>query len=127
MGKPIVMGRLTHESIGCALPGRQNIVMTRQADYEADGCDVVPSIEAALAAAGDAEEIMIIGGGHVYRQFLPHADRVYLTRVQVDLEGDAFLPDLSARDWREITTQQHAADESNDYDFAFTTLERFAK
>lgn len=124
MGKPIVMGRITHESIGRALPGRQNIVITRQTDYDADECDVVQSIDAAIAAAGVAEEIMVIGGGHIYEQFLPHADRIYLTRVQAEIDGDAFLPDFAAAEWREVTNEQHAADASNDYDYVFMTLER---
>ena len=124
LGKPIVMGRLTYESIGRPLPGRQNIVITRQAGYAADGCDVVQSIDAAIKAAGDAEEIMIIGGSHIYQEFLPRAERIYLTRVQADVEGDVFLPDLAADGWREITREEHAADESNDYDVVFFRLER---
>ena len=92
MGKPIVMGRLTWESIGRALPGRQNIVITRRADYQADGCDVVESGAAALAAAGDVEEIMIIGGGQIYDLFLPKTNRLYVTRVHTEIEGDAFFP-----------------------------------
>ncbi|MDX1687598.1 MAG: dihydrofolate reductase, partial [Candidatus Promineifilaceae bacterium] len=75
MGKPLIMGRKTYESIGRPLPGRQNIVLTRQRDYRAPGCTVVHSLEEALAAAGDAEEVMVAGGGSVYRQFLPRADR----------------------------------------------------
>lgn len=127
MGKPIVMGRLTHESIGRPLPGRQNIVITRQTGYEASGCDVVPSIAAAIEAAGDAEEIMIIGGSHIYQEFLPLADRIYLTRVQADIEGDVFLPELIAEEWREIAREQCAADDTNDYDVVFATLERLTE
>lgn len=127
MGKPIVMGRLTHESIGCPLPGRQNIVITRQTDYEAGGCAVVPSIAAAIEAAGDAEEIMIIGGSHIYQKFLPLADRIYLTRVQADIEGDVFLPELIAEEWHEIAREQCAADDTNDYDVVFATLERLTE
>ena len=124
MGKPIVMGRLTHESIGRALPGRQNIIITRQADYEAAGCDVVDSPEAAIRAAGDAEEIMVIGGGHIYEEFLPLADRIYLTRVQAIIDGDAFLPELDENSWRPIAREDHAANEANDHDSVFMTLER---
>jgi dihydrofolate reductase len=124
MGKPIVMGRLTHESIGRPLPGRQNIVITRQAGYAADGCDVVPSIDAAIAAAGDAGEIMVIGGSHIYQEFLPRADRIYLTRVQADVEGDVFLPELAVDGWRETMREVHIADESNDYDVVFLRLDR---
>jgi len=124
MGKPIVMGRLTYQSIGRPLPGRQSIVISRQADFEADGCDVVGSIDAAIAAAGAAEEIMIIGGSHIYQEFLPLADRIYLTRVQAEIEGDVYLPDLATDEWHETTCEEHAADESNDYDVTFVTLER---
>jgi len=124
MGKPIVMGRLTYESIGRPLPGRQNIVITRQADFEAAGCDVVASVDAAISAAGVAEEIMIIGGGHIYAEFLPLADRIYLTRVQAEIEGDAFLPDLNPDEWAEAASECHCADEVNDYDFVLTTLDR---
>lgn len=124
MSKPVVMGRLTHESIGRALPGRQNIVITRQQGYAADGCDVVQSTDAAVAAAADAAEIMIIGGGDIYRQFLPRAHRIYLTRVDVELEGDAHFPSLDAADWQELASEEHAADESNEYSYSFKVLER---
>ena len=124
MGKPIVMGRLTYESIGRPLPGRQNIVITRQAGFKADGCDVVTSPDAAINAAGEAEEIMIIGGGHIYQEFLPHAGRIYLTRVQAEIDGDAFLPDLNPDEWVETANERHPADEVNDYEFVFTTLDR---
>jgi len=124
MGKPIVMGRLTYESIGRALPGRQNIVITRQTDYKVDGCDVVQSVDAAIEAAGDAAEVMVIGGSHIYQAFLPIADRIYLTRVQADVEGDAFLPDLVADEWRETSRTEYSADESNDFDVVCTNLER---
>ncbi len=123
MGKPIVMGRKTFESIGRALPGRQNIVITTQTEYAADGCDVVSSPAAALAAA-DAEEVMIIGGGEIYRLFLPLATRIYLTRVKVDLEGDTIFPALDESDWVETAREEHCADESNDYDFAILTYSR---
>jgi dihydrofolate reductase len=123
MGKPIVMGRLTFESIGRPLPGRQNIVISRQADYEAQGCDVVQSVDAAIAVAANAEEIMIIGGSHIYQEFLPRADRIYLTRVQAELEGDAYFPDIDMSNWAETTSEEHAADESNDYAVMFTILD----
>jgi dihydrofolate reductase len=122
MGKPIVMGRITYESIGRPLPGRQNIVITRRSDFVADGCDVVSSIDAAVHAAGDAEEIMIIGGSHIYAAFLPRADRIYLTRVQAEVAGDAYLPDIDNDKWQEVSAEKHAADDSNDYDAVFSVL-----
>ena len=124
MGKPIVMGRKTYESIGRPLPGRQNIVITTQQGYVAEGCDVVDSPEAAIEAAGDAAEIMIIGGSHIYDVFLPRADRIYLTRVHAEVEGDAFLPELHAEEWRADSTENHAADENNDYATEFAVLQR---
>jgi dihydrofolate reductase len=124
MGKPIVMGRLTHESIGRPLPGRQNIVISRNADFSAAGCDVVQSIDAAVDAAGDVREIMVIGGSQIYAAFLPRADRIYLTRVQADIDGDAFLPELPDSEWHETARELCAADESNDFDAVFTVLVR---
>ena len=124
MGKPIVMGRLTYESIGRPLPGRQNVVITHQRGFEADGCDVVRSIDEAIRVTAAAAEIMIIGGGEIYRQFLPRAERIYLTRVQADIDGDAFFPELAADEWHETSSEYHPADESNEFDIAFTTLDR---
>ncbi len=124
MGKPIVMGRKTWESIGRPLPGRQNIVITRRNGYTAEGCDVVASADDAVAAAGDAEEIMIIGGSEIYALFLPVADRLYLTRVHADVEGDAVLPALDAKDWQLASDERHEADENNEYDFSFRVYSR---
>ena len=124
MGKPIVMGRRTWESIGRALPGRQNIVVTRQTGFRADGCDVVASTEAAIDAAGDAEEVMIIGGGEIYRQFLPLADRIYLTRVKVELQGDADFPPLDEGEWTVAAEEEYDDDESNEYAVSYLLLTR---
>ena len=124
MGKPIIMGRKTCESIGKPLPGRQNIVITGQAGFDAPGCDVVGSKEAALAAAGDAAEVMVIGGSQVYALFLPDAGRLYLTRVHAELEGDVHFPDVASDDWRLVAAETHGADERNEYDYSFRTYER---
>lgn len=124
MGKPIVMGRLTWESIGRPLPGRQNIVITRRANYHAEGCDVVESPAAALAIAGDVEEIMIIGGGQIYDLFLPKASRLYLTRVQTEIEGDAYFPEISELDWELVGAESHKAGGANEFAFEFRTYER---
>ena len=126
MGKPVVMGRKTWESIGRPLPGRQNIVVTRQAGFEAPGCDIVTSTDAALAAAGGAEEVMIIGGSQVYALFLPVADRVYLTRVHAEVEGDAFFPRLDEDAWRLVSDERHSADERNEFEYSFRVYERKA-
>jgi dihydrofolate reductase len=124
MGKPIVMGRKTWASIGKALPGRQNIVLTRRSDFSAPGCDVVASKDEAVAAAGKADELMIIGGGQVYDLFLPDADRIYLTRVHTNVAGDAFFAVPGALDWRLVTDERHAADERNEFDYSFRLYER---
>lgn len=124
MGKPIVMGRKTYESIGRPLPGRQNIVVTTQEDFVAPGCDVVMSPDAAATAAGDADEIMVIGGGEIYRLFLPLAGRVYLTRVNIDLEGDAFFAPLAGSDWSETSREERKADAANDHDVAYLVYVR---
>jgi dihydrofolate reductase len=126
MGHPIVMGRLTWESIGRPLPGRQNIVLTRNAGYSAPGCDVVSSPEAAVECAGDAPQLMIIGGGHLYSAFLPLARRIYMTRVHVDLDGDAFFPELTEADWQETSREAHDADNRHPHAFDFITLDRCA-
>ena len=124
MGKPIVMGRKTWESIGRPLPGRQNIVITRQAGFAAPGCDVVGSADEAVAVAGDADEIMVIGGSEVYALFLPDTDRIYLTRVHAHVEGDALFPELDDRQWRLTREEQRPADERNDFDVSFRLYER---
>ena len=123
MGKPIVMGRLTWESIGRPLPGRQNIVLTHRSDFVANGCDVVTSPAEALRVAGDAEEIMIIGGSQVYDLFLPKARRLYLTRVRAEVDGDAFFREIEDA-WTLVDSESHAADDTNEFAFEFRTYER---
>ena len=124
VGKPVIMGRRTFESIGRPLPDRRNIVMTRDANYAADGCDVVTSVEEALDAAQGAGEVMVIGGGQVYRDFLPHADRLYLTRVQADVEGDTYFRDIDRIRWRLVSSEHHDADEKHAYAFDLMEFER---
>ena len=124
MGHPIVMGRRTFESIGRALPGRLNIVVTRNPDYAAEGCTVVDSPAAALRVADGADEVMIIGGSEIYRLFLPMAERIYLTRVEVEIDGDASFPALEPDAWRLVDEQRFEADENREYTFRFQTLDR---
>ena len=126
MGKPIVMGRKTWESIGRPLPGRQNIVITRQAGFVAAGCDVVSSTAEAVTTAGDVAEIMVIGGSDIYALFLPQAQRVYLTRVHAEVEGDAFFPALG-EEWHLVSDEAHTADAGNEYDVSFRIYERAAR
>ncbi len=124
MGKPVIMGRATWESIGHALPGRQNIVLSRQTGFVAEGCDVAATADEALGIAGDAEEAMIIGGGHVYHQFLPQTDRIYLTRIHATVEGDTFFPTLDKKAWLTVARESHAASAERKYAFEFLTLSR---
>ncbi len=124
LGHPLVMGRKTHESIGRPLPGRQNIIVTRQADYRAEGCTIAASLEQAIAEALSAEEVMIIGGATLYAAALPRADRLYLTEVHAQIAGDTHFPPLDRKAWREVSRERHEADESNDHDYSFVILDR---
>ena len=124
MGKPILMGRKTHESIGRPLPGRTNIVITRDNGYRAAGCVVVNSIDAALEAAGEQDEIMVIGGAEFYRQVLPRTDTIYLTRIHESFDGDTRFPELNTADWREVERNDQVADAKNPHDYSFIRLDR---
>lgn len=124
MGKPMIMGRATYDSIGRALPGRKSIVVTRQAGFVAKGCKIVDSIDAAIDAAGDADEVMIIGGGEIYRQFLQRADRIYLTRVQVEIDGDTRFPELDMNEWEVIAVEEFPAGDEREFGFDIETLDR---
>ncbi|WP_455234718.1 type 3 dihydrofolate reductase [Thiogranum longum] len=124
MGKPIIMGRKTYESIGRPLPGRICIVVTRDSSYTAEGCRVAHSVGQALETAAGYDEVMIIGGADLYGQLLERADRLYLTLVRAEIDGDAWFPEFDAQQWREIARESHQADEKNQYDYDFVTLER---
>ncbi len=124
MGHPIIMGRKTYESIGRPLPGRQNIVITRNPDFQAEGCLVVHSLQEALAAVPEAEEVFIIGGASLYREALPLADRIYLTLVDAEVEGDTFFPELDASEWQEVRRETFAPDEKNPFGYAFIEFVR---
>jgi dihydrofolate reductase len=128
MGHPVVMGRKTYDSIGRALPGRANLVVTRQADWQAPGCETIVSVLAALARAqeiaGEEGTVCIIGGGEIYREALPAVDIIYLTEVHHAFEGDATFPVLAPTQWREISRERHEADTRNHYAYSFVTLRR---
>lgn len=130
LGKPVVMGRKTFDSIGRPLPGRPNVVVTRQQDYQADGVSVASSLEHGLEIAAqkaiesDSSEVMLIGGAELYRQGLPLVERVYLTKVHADIEGDAFFPTLPDSDWRCIEEEKHEACERNPFSYSFCIYER---
>lgn len=125
LGKPIIMGRKTFDSFGGRpLPERTNIVVTRDRDYHAEGAVVVYSIDEALQAAGSAEEVMIIGGASFYEQMLPRAERLYITLVHGQFEGDAWFPEFSMGEWQEVAREEHAVDEKNPYACSFLSFER---
>ena len=123
MGKPIIMGRKTFDSIGKPLPGRRNLVITRSTDFEAEGVEAFDSPETALAAVEGVEEAMIIGGGRIYAELLPKAERLYVTFIHADFDADTFFPELG-NEWQEISREDHAADESNPVATSYVVLER---
>lgn len=127
LGKPVIMGRKTYESIGKALPGRLNIVISRQAGYTLDDAEVVAGCEAALSIAGQAEEVMIIGGGTIYQYFLPRCHKLYLTEIDLAVEGDTLFPDYHGTNrWHIVDEVSHQPDEKNPYNYRFITLEKTA-
>lgn len=125
LGHPIIMGRKTYESIGRPLPGRQNIVVTRQ-NITIDGCDIAHSLDEALSIVNNKEQIMIIGGGVLFLEALPIAQRLHLTLIDLDVEGDTFFPEWNPDEWQMISEEAHAADSKNPYDYRFITLERIS-
>jgi len=126
MGKPVVMGRNTFASIGKPLPGRQNIVLSRNRKLLLDGCNIIHSLDDLARTAGGADEVMVIGGAEVYELALPLANRLYLTTIAASFEGDAWFPDFDAAAWRETFREQHTADDLNPWPYCFRILERVA-
>jgi dihydrofolate reductase len=123
MGKPVIMGRKTYESIGRPLPGRQNIVVSRNSELRIDGVETVTSLEQALSLVSDVEEAMIIGGGSFYEHCLPMANKLYLTYIDANVDGDTQFPDWG-EGWKQVHNEQYQADEKNAYDMQFVILER---
>ena len=121
-GHPVVMGRKTYESIGKPLPNRRNIIITRNSEYEVEGCETVSSLEEALLLTNN--DCFIIGGGEIYKQSLEVADKIYLTLVHKDFEGDTTFPELG-KEWATIDTKDFDADEKNDYDYSFIEYDRY--
>jgi dihydrofolate reductase len=124
LGHPVLMGRRTWESIGRALPGRRSIVVTRNRGFRAEGAVVVHSLDDGLAACGDAEEAFVIGGAGLFREALPRADRLYLTRVHARVEGDVSLPELDLTRWELAREERHPADDRHRYAFSFLDYRR---
>ncbi|MCR9944452.1 type 3 dihydrofolate reductase [Vibrio owensii] len=123
MGKPVVMGRKTYESIGRPLPGRLNIVISRDASLSIEGVTTVTSIEQALEVAGEVEEVMIIGGGAIYAACLPMANKLYVTHIEAEIDGDTQFPDWG-NEFKETYSEAYQADEKNAYSMRFTILEK---
>ena len=116
MGHPIIMGRKTWDSLGRALPGRRNLVVSRNAQLQATGAEVFTSLDAALAACAD-EEVFVIGGAQLYREAMPHADRLYITEIAQAFEGDAHFPSPEAQQWLETSRERHTSESGLDYAF----------
>lgn len=124
LGKPILMGRKTYESIGRPLPERCNVVITKDIDYQAPGCIVVDSIEHALAATKESAEIFVMGGALLYQAMLPLIQRLYMTVIHQSFDGDTFFPLLNQDDWQEIERIDYAKDRENPYSYSFFILDR---
>lgn len=123
-GHTILMGRKTYESVGRALPNRRNIVISRNADYKAEGCEVVRSIEEALELTKHEDEVFITGGGTIYKELWDRADRLYLTIVHQNCVGDTVIPAVDPNKWKETSREEHKADEKNECDYTFINYER---
>lgn len=124
LGHPVIMGRKTFESIGRPLPGRRNIVVSRNPQWHTQGCDVFSSLRAALTSCDLTEPVFIIGGASLYREALPIADRLYLTEVDASPAGDTFFPPLQADQWREVSREHRVADVQNAHAMDFVILDR---
>ncbi len=129
-GKAIIMGRKTYDSIGRPLPNRTNIVITRNSEFKAEGVQVVSSLQAAIDLAGEVnfingvDEVMIIGGASIYEEALPQAERLYLTHVHADVEGDAYFPEVDFSQWQETSRDDHGASDNNPYDYSFVVYDK---
>jgi dihydrofolate reductase len=123
MGKPVIMGRKTFESIGKPLPGRKNIVITRDTSYNPEGCIVVNSIDEAMESAGEGETF-IIGGAEIYRAFMPIADKLYMTLINEEFEADSFFPEIDYSRWKLVSSERGIKDEKNPFDYEWLVYER---
>ncbi len=124
LGKPVIMGRKTYESIGRPLPGRRNIVISRDENYQKEGIDTVTSVEQALALVQNVEEIMVIGGGAIYKHCLPAATRLYITHIKASIEGDTRFPDYDDGSWQKVSSEVRDSDEKNAYQLDFCVYEK---
>lgn len=122
MGHHIIMGRKTYESIGKPLPGRTNVIISRNKDYQAEGCVLANSLQHALEIALDDEEVFVFGGGEIFNEAMDKADKIYMTRVHKHIDGDTYFPVVKPFEWRIIDLEEFKADEKNEYDYSFMTL-----
>jgi len=121
--KTILMGRKTYQSIGRPLPNRRNIIITRDTNFAAPGCEIFHSIDEALTALKDEAEVCIIGGSEIYLQTLARADFLYLTFIHATIDGDTYFPEWNKNEWQEISREEHSSDERNPYSYSFITLQ----
>ncbi len=124
MGKPILMGRKTHESIARPLPGRENIILTKNQNYFSEGCVVKNNLDEVFSYCEKVTELMVMGGATLYEQTLDKAETLYVTEVRASIDGDTFFPEYDPDQWTEIAKDSFKADENNEYDYSFTVLER---
>lgn len=127
LGSPIMMGRKTFEAIGKPLPGRSNIVISRNADYQPPGCLIFTDIDSALRHCSDSPEVFVIGGATLYHALLPVADFLYLTQIDKDFPGDTYFPEIDAKQWRELERENITGDQHVDFSYSFIKLEHLAK
>ncbi len=126
MGRPIIMGRLTHESIGRPLPGRENIVLSRDVTYLAEGCRVIHDLDEISGISLNSDEVMVIGGARVYADTLPLANRLFITEVHTEVQGDVYFPKFDRGQWQETGRQFFEADTNNEFDYSFVVLARIS-
>lgn len=124
MGHSIVMGRKNYESIGRPLPGRRNIILTRNNNYSVAGCEIVHSIEEVINLCEGEEEIFIFGGEQIYNLFLPLTDKIYLTKINNEFDGDTFFPEINFNEWKEVSFENGEKDEKNPYHYTFHVFEK---
>ncbi|MCH1626378.1 dihydrofolate reductase [Ferdinandcohnia quinoae] len=127
MGHPIIMGRKTYESIGKPLPGRENIIITRDKEYQIDGCTVFHSIDEIVKMDNTVnQELFVIGGSEIFKGILPYSNRLYITEINEEFEGDTFFPEIQMNEWKLISKEKGKKDEKNPYDYFFLIYERIA-
>jgi dihydrofolate reductase len=125
LGKPIIMGRKTYESIGRPLPGRMNIIISRDPSYQVQGCETVTSVEQALLLIQAVDEVMVIGGGSIYEHCLPFADKLYITHIDAEIEGDTYFPFYDTdHDWQKIASELYPADDKNKFSLEFSVYQK---